>query len=83
MAQLWLFRHQVQLTLAPGACGGQFTENRDVGGPMPSTLCGGKASADVELWCVVRISDVEITLIDIAYEEVGGGIKLSMPWGAG
>ncbi|MHB1734057.1 MAG: hypothetical protein ACYCU8_11545 [Ferrimicrobium acidiphilum] len=50
---------------------------------MPSTLCGGKASADVELWCVVRISDVEITLIDIAYEEVGGGIKLSMPWGAG
>ena len=37
----------------------------------------------VELWCVARLSDVEIMLLDTAYAEVGGGFKLSVPWAAG
>ena len=44
---------------------------------------GGKAGADVELGCVVRISDVEIMLLDTGYEDVSGGFKLSVSWAAG
>jgi hypothetical protein len=40
---------------------------------------GGKAGVGVELWCVARLSDVEIMLLDTAYAEVGGGFKLSVP----
>ena len=61
---------------------GPFIENRGVGDPYAVNVTV-EAKPVWTRGTVVRVSDVEVALIDTAYAEVGGGIRLSMSWGAG
>ena len=83
VAHPWLFCHQAQNQPSPWfAYGGPFTENRGVGGPYAVNVTV-EAKPVWTRGTVVRVSDVEVALIDTAYAEVGGGFKLSVPWAAG